>query len=119
MKLFFVLMISVLLTLISCKSNSIKNEKSAAMTIENSATSLTLSTVDKFNAAFNQHDVQAVMNLMTEDCIFENTSPQPDGTRLVGAAAVRAYWEKFFTNNPDALFESEDVFAAGDRCVVR
>lgn len=112
-------MISVLLTLISCKSNSIKNEKSAAMTIENSATSLTLSTVEKFNAAFNQHDVQAVMNLMTEDCIFENTSPQPDGTRLVGAAAVRAYWEKFFTNNPDALFESEDVFAAGDRCVVR
>lgn len=119
MKLIFVLMISVLLTLISCKSNSIKNEKSAAMTIENSATSLTLATVEKFNAAFNQHDVQAVMNLMTEDCIFENTSPQPDGTRLVGAAAVRAYWEKFFTNNPDALFESEDVFAAGDRCVVR
>ncbi|MBA4851140.1 nuclear transport factor 2 family protein [Emticicia sp. BO119] len=79
----------------------------------------TLATVEKFNEAFNRHDVEAVMNAMTDDCIFENTAPSPDGTRIVGAEAVRAYWTKFFTNNPDALFEAEEVFATGDRCVVR
>lgn len=89
------------------------------MTEDNSASKLTLATVERFNAAFNKHDVDAVMNEMTEDCIFENTSPSPDGTRVEGATAVRAYWEKFFKNNPDAFFEAEDTFAAGDRCVVR
>lgn len=79
----------------------------------------TRAAVERFNHAFNRHDVDAVMNLMTDDCIFENTNPPPDGARLVGAAAVRAYWQKFFTNNPDAVFEAEDFFVSGDRCVVR
>lgn len=56
---------------------------------------------------------------MTEDCMFENTSPFPDGTRYEGAPAVRAYWEKFFASNPDAYFEVEDIFAAGDQCTLR
>ncbi|RFS18466.1 nuclear transport factor 2 family protein [Emticicia sp. C21] len=84
-----------------------------------STQSATIAAVERFNEAFNRHDVDAVMNAMTEDCIFENTAPSPDGTRIEGAQAVRAYWTKFFTNNPDAFFEAEDVFAAGDRCVVR
>lgn len=75
--------------------------------------------IDQFNAAFNRHDVDAIMNLMTVDCIFENTNPAPDGTRLEGADAVRAYWEKFFTSNPDAHFEAEDIFVSEDRCLVR
>lgn len=79
----------------------------------------TLAVVEKFNAAFNQHDVDGVMNLMTEDCVFENTAPMPDGTRLEGATAVREFWEKFFANSPDAFFEAEEVFATGNRCVVR
>ncbi|GAB3956059.1 nuclear transport factor 2 family protein [Spirosoma harenae] len=90
-----------------------------AIKTENSVTDLTLAAVERFNAAFNRHDVDVVMNEMTEDCIFENTNPQPDGTRLVGAEAVRAYWGKFFASNPDAFFESEEVFTSGDRCVVR
>lgn len=82
-------------------------------------TAQTLSVIENFNSAFNRHDVEAVMNLMTEDCVFENTAPMPDGTRLEGAAVVREYWEKFFTTNPDAFFEAEDIFAADDRCTVR
>jgi ketosteroid isomerase-like protein len=78
----------------------------------------TIAAVERFNEAFNRHDVNAVMAAMTEDCIFENTNPVPDGKRFTGAAEVKAYWEKFFTNNPDAKFETEEIFAAGDRCVV-
>ena len=63
--------------------------------------------------------LDAVMACMTADCVFENTRPAPDGTRLVGSAAVRAYWEEFFARSPQARFESEELFAAADRCVVR
>lgn len=105
----------------SCSIHSGKKQIQARMATETeaNATSLTLAAVEEFNAAFNRHDVDAVMNAMTEDCVFENTSPQPDGTRLVGADSVRAYWAKFFAANPDAFFEAEEIFATGDRCVVR
>ena len=79
----------------------------------------TLASVERFNAAFNRHDVDDIMRCMTPDCVFENTRPAPDGTRLVGQAAVRSFWEEFFARSPQARFDTEDFFAAGDRCVVR
>lgn len=82
-------------------------------------TTTTLAAIDRFNAAFNQHDVDAVMALMTDDVIFENTSPQPDGERFSGQAEVRAFWERFFAGSPQAHFEAEEITAAGDRCTVR
>lgn len=78
----------------------------------------TLEVVQKFNEAFNRHDVDAVMALMSDDCVFENTNPPPDGSRHAGAVAVRAAWEKFFAANPDSYFEAEDIIPAGDRCTV-
>jgi ketosteroid isomerase-like protein len=79
----------------------------------------TLAAVNRFNDAFNRHDVDAVMRCMTDDCVFENTRPAPDGERFTGAAAVRAFWESFFARSPQARFEAEETLAAGDRCVVR
>src|SRR5438105_976368 len=78
-----------------------------------------LDVVNRFNEAFGRHDAAAVMRLMTDDCIFENTRPAPDGERLTGEAPVRAFWEAFFARSPQARFEAEEAFAAGDRCVVR
>ncbi|HLX93208.1 MAG TPA: nuclear transport factor 2 family protein [Puia sp.] len=85
----------------------------------NDNNSLTTDTVNAFNNAFNRHDVDEVMKLMTEDCIFENTNPAPDGARYEGQQAVRSCWEKFFSANPDASFEAEEVITADDRCIVR
>ena len=75
-----------------------------------SATSL----LDQFNAAFNRHDVDGMMALMTCDCVFENTDPPPDGTRYVGEAAVRAFWQDFFRASPAAHITIEDLFVCGD-----
>jgi len=69
----------------------------------------TLESVKRFNEAFNRHDVDGVMAVMTEDCVFENTNPAPDGKRYQGQAEVRAFWERFFQNSPDALFEAEEI----------
>ena len=55
----------------------------------------TRTAVERFNEAFNRHDVDAIMNWMTEDCVFENTRPAPDGTRITGNTAVRAFWDDF------------------------
>jgi ketosteroid isomerase-like protein len=78
----------------------------------------TLESVKRFNEAFNRHDVDAVMAAMTDDCVFENTNPAPDGKLYRGQADVRAFWETLFQNSPDAQFEAEEMFAVGDRCVV-
>jgi ketosteroid isomerase-like protein len=75
--------------------------------------------VERFNEAFNRHDVDGIMAHMTDDCVFENTRPAPDGSRVEGQAAVRSFWTNFFQRSPQARFETEEVFEAGDRCVVR
>ena len=85
---------------------------------DNPETAETLATIERFNEAFNRHDVDAIMALMTEDCVFESTGPAPDGARVVGQAAVRAVWEDLFRATPSAHFDGEDVIAAGDRCTV-
>lgn len=89
------------------------------MTTQEQDNATTIAAVERFNAAFNSHAVDSVMEAMTDDCLFENTAPPPDGTRFEGAKNVRSYWEKFFAANPDAHFEAEEMFACGDRCVVR
>lgn len=79
----------------------------------------TIAACGRLNEALNRHDVAAVMAAMTADCIFENTYPAPDGERFTGQAAVSAFWERMLAAAPDAHFETEEIFAAGDRCVVR
>src|SRR5215467_13776790 len=81
-------------------------------------TASTIEVINKFNEAFSRHDVPAVMALMTDDVIFENTYPPPDGERFEGQEAVRHFWEEFFRSSPDAVFLSEEMFASGDRCVI-
>lgn len=72
-----------------------------------------------FNDAFNRHDVPAMMALMSDDCVFENTSPAPDGTRYAGKAAVTQFWQEFFRASPQAHIQVEDVFGMGWHCVMR
>jgi ketosteroid isomerase-like protein len=55
------------------------------------------------------------MALMTDDCVFENTWPAPDGERYEGQTAVRGFWERLIADSPAAQFELEELFAAGDR----
>ncbi len=86
---------------------------------KDSQTASTADVIARFSTAFNRHDVPAIMDLMTPDCIFENTSPAPDGTRYEGQTAVRTFWEDFFRSSPHSVFRSEDTITCGDRCVVR
>jgi ketosteroid isomerase-like protein len=78
-----------------------------------------LAVIIRFNDALNARDVDALMRLMTEDCVFENTYPIPAGTRYVGQAAVRGFWEDFVRGSTEARFEIEEIFGVSDRVVMR
>ena len=84
-----------------------------------STTEQTQDVIDRFNEAFNRHDVDAVMALMTDDVIFDSTGPAPDGEIFKGQGEVRGFWERFFTSTPGAHFDGFDMFVAGDRATVR
>ena len=83
-----------------------------------SQTDATIDVVNRFNEAFARHDVPAIMAMMTDDCVFDSTRPAPDGEKHVGQAAVAEFWRQFFTRSPSARFDTEEMFAAGDRCVI-
>jgi ketosteroid isomerase-like protein len=69
--------------------------------------------------AFGVGDVDGIMAQMTADCVFESTSPAPDGTRFEGADAVREQWTRLFEDTAEPLFETEESVVLGDRAVVR
>jgi ketosteroid isomerase-like protein len=78
----------------------------------------TRSTIDSFNEAFNRHDADGLAKFFTEDTVFEDTSPAPDGKRIEGKAAVVEFWRGWFARNADAHFEAEDVIISGSRATV-
>lgn len=82
----------------------------STVTVEEQAVTV----IEQFNDAWNARDLDAAMALMTEDCVFVNTSPAPDGERFVGQAAVRAVWRSVF-QTAGMRFETEELFACGDR----
>ena len=86
---------------------------------DESVTDPTLQLVIRFNDALNARNVDAMMQLMTEDCVFENTYPAPDGMRYAGQPAVRAFWDEFMCTSQKSMIEIEEIFALGDRCIMR
>jgi predicted SnoaL-like aldol condensation-catalyzing enzyme len=73
----------------------------------------------EFNEAFNRHDVPGMMRLMSDDCVFENTDPAPDGMVYSGREAVTQFWQDFFKESPHANIKIEEIFGLGNRCIMR
>ena len=69
-----------------------------------------------FTAAWDAHELEATLDLVTEDCVFESARPDAVGARIVGRAALREAWQASFAN-PSGEFEVEDTIVAGDRVV--
>jgi len=99
--------------------SSIRSHENMTVNIgqESQPTSRESVLLDRFNGAFNRHDIDAIMSMMTEDCIFDNTFPPLDGTRYEGQTEVRRAWEELFRSSPNAHFEVEEIFVNGERAV--
>ena len=71
-----------------------------------------------FADAWNEHDVDALMSFMTDDCVFEaSAGPEVCGTRSRGRDAVRAAFAQVWTTFPDAHWGNARHFVCGDRGV--
>ena len=71
-----------------------------------------------FADAWNRHDVDALMSMMTDDGVFEASSGgEVDGERHQGPHAVRSAYAAVFTQYPDAHWGNGRHWASGDRGV--
>ncbi len=82
------------------------------------ADTVTLALLDAFADAWNRHDTDAILSMMTEDCIFEaSRGPDVKGTVYTGQDEVRRGVAEVFATFPDAQWNQPRHFVAGDRGV--
>src|SRR5262245_64655206 len=74
--------------------------------------------IQRFHDALNSHDIDALSAAITDDCVFEDTTP-PDGSRHVGRDAMLDACRRFLAESPAAHFDMEEVVTMGDRAMVR
>jgi ketosteroid isomerase-like protein len=72
--------------------------------------------LDEYLGAWNDHDVERIVSLMTDDCrYYGSVGPELLGREAVGRAAVRDAVAAFFAAVPDARFDEVESLVAGDR----
>jgi reactive intermediate/imine deaminase len=77
-----------------------------------------LALLDRFAEAYNCHDVDGIMSLMTEDCTFVSYfGPDTCGQRFSGTQQVRKRVIAGLQDFPDARWEDVRHFVSGDRGV--
>lgn len=84
----------------------------------NTIAELTVEDLEAFAAAWNRHDIDALMSFMTHDCVFEaSAGPEVCGTRYEGREAVRRGFAQVWATFPDAHWGNARHFVNGDRGV--
>lgn len=84
----------------------------------NTIAELTVEDLEAFAAAWNRHDIDALMSFMTHDCVFEaSAGPEVCGTRYEGREAVRQGFAQVWASFPDAHWGNARHFVNGDRGV--
>ncbi len=74
--------------------------------------------VIKYNEAFNRHDVEGMLQLLSNGCIFESSDPGPDGTVYSGKGKIALALQGLFRESSDATRKVEDIFGFGNRCIL-
>jgi steroid delta-isomerase-like uncharacterized protein len=109
-------LIAMLLTSAAPLHSMALPEQTVTNTPGSDADSLKL--LERFAEAWNRHDLDALMSMMTDDCVFEaSAGSQVNGERSEGKQAVRAAYAAVFETFPDARWADARHFVAGDRGV--
>jgi len=81
---------------------------------------VTVETLKQFVAAFNAHDLDAVMSFFADDCeLLMPRGPDPWGQRYVGKAAVRKGLASRFEGLPDVHYGDDEDWVLGNHAVSR
>lgn len=71
-----------------------------------------------FSQAWNDHDIEALMGFMSDDCAFHAVGgPDLLGKSFIGREQVREGFQLAWKNFPDAAWLDGEHFVAGDRGV--
>ncbi|OZI25865.1 DUF4440 domain-containing protein [Bordetella genomosp. 9] len=74
--------------------------------------------LEAFSAAWNRHDLPALMSFMHEACVFETAAgPLACGARHAGLDAVARAFASAWETVPDAQWENGRHWVSGDRGV--
>ncbi len=77
---------------------------------------VTAEALERLVAAFNAHDLDAVMGFFTDDCVLEMPrGPEPWGRRLEGREQVREGLASRFAGLPDVHYGDDRHWVAGNR----
>jgi ketosteroid isomerase-like protein len=81
---------------------------------------VTVETLKQFVAAFNAHDLDAVMSFFAEDCeLLMARGPEPWSQRYVGKAEVRKGLATRFEGIPDVHYGDVENWVSGNHGVSR
>lgn len=79
---------------------------------------LSVDTLKEILAAFNAHDLDAVMAFFAEDCSLDMPrGPEPWGARYAGKETVREALATRFSGLPDVQYTDDRHWVSGDRGV--
>ena len=71
-----------------------------------------------FGDAWNRHDIEALMGMMDDDCVFHAVGgPDLFGKSYLGRDEVRTGFEAAWKTFPDAAWLDGEHFVCGDRGV--
>jgi steroid delta-isomerase-like uncharacterized protein len=72
--------------------------------------------LERFAAAFNRHDCDSLLAMVTADCVFETSfGPHPYGERHVGREALRRAFPRIWQTFPDARWDDATHVVCGSR----
>ena len=75
-------------------------------------------TLKRVLAAFNRHDLDAIMSFFTDDCVLNMPrGPAPEGRAAAGKEDVRSLLATRLEGLPDVHYGDDRHFVAGDRGV--
>ena len=75
--------------------------------------------VDRFNTVWNGHDVDGILDMMTDDVVFEASfGKEMWGHRLTGKNEVRKFLDDMFERIPDIRWDTFRQFAHPEQVTV-
>lgn len=79
---------------------------------------VTVQLLEAFGDAWNRHDIDALMSMVTDDCVFYTVAgPGVLGSTFKGTDEVRKGFEMAWQTIPDAAWKDATHFVTGDRGV--
>src|SRR5687767_10943220 len=98
--------------------NSKTTDKTLQTQTKSQEMTITVKTMKKVLDAFNRHDLDAIMEFFSEDCILDMPrGPDPIGKRYTGKDQVREALAGRFKGIPDVHYGEDVHWVTGDRGV--